>query len=173
MAEPRAALREALLDQLAYLVDEIEALRGIVHRVPEPVLTARPPGEALSIKQAYGVLAVLDEAVHLPRFRRLAAEDEPAFEPPDPAGFAAHEAWDDAPIDALLARVQAARRALVAFLRTLPPDAWARTATVDGVLHDGYALAHAVTQHDADLLRPVGYRLHEARLTGRSGAQPQ
>ncbi len=42
-----ADLREALLDQLAYLIDEIEALKAVIDRVPVPLLEARPPTATL------------------------------------------------------------------------------------------------------------------------------
>ena len=73
-------LRPALLDQLAYLIDEVEALKAVVQHVPEPVQEARPPGEVLSIKETYHVLARLDETVYLPRARQMATGTEPHFD---------------------------------------------------------------------------------------------
>ena len=83
-----ADLREALLDQLAFLIDEIEALKAVVDRVPTPLLEARPPSNEPSLKQTYGLLATLDEAVYLPRLQHMTAEDEPAFDPVDDAALA-------------------------------------------------------------------------------------
>ena len=50
---------------------------------------------------------------------------------------------------------------LLAFLHALPPDAWTRTAHFGDARRDVYGLAHHITQHDVDLLRTIGYRLHE------------
>ena len=75
-----ADLREALLDQLAYLIDEIEALKAVIDRVPVPLLEARPPNGEPSLKQTYGLLATLDEEVYLPRLQQMMAPDEPAFD---------------------------------------------------------------------------------------------
>lgn len=173
MPDDLAARRTALLEQLTYLIDEIEVLKGIVHRVPEVVQTARPPGEAFSMRETYGLLAALDTEVHRPRLRRLSAEDEPALDPADPAALAAAADWNERPIADLLDDVQAARRTLVEALEALPPEAWARTATLGGARLDVYALALGIARQDADLLRPVGYRLHAARLTDRPQDLPK
>lgn len=155
-----AAFREALLEQLAYLIDEIEALKPVARRVPEPLQAARPLPTDFSMKEIYGLLAMLDETVHLPRFRRLAEEDTPAFEPVDEAALVGAQAFGEVPLSDLLSRVQQARRRLVDFLRALPPEVWARPATLGGTPYDGYALAHRITQQDADRLRPLAYRLY-------------
>lgn len=164
--DSRADLRDALLDQLAYLVDEVEALRLVIDRIPEPLQAICPPGEAFSIKETYGLLAALDEEVHLPRFERMIAEADPAFDAVDEATLAAQDAWNDYPFDAILDQVRQARHCLVVFLRGLPPEAWTRTAHLGGERFDVYGLAHHITQHDADLLRSVGYRLWEVKGKG-------
>lgn len=172
-ADPAAALRKALLGQLDYLTDEIEALKQIVRKVPEPLQEASPLDGMLSIKEMYGLLAALDEHVHLPRLHRLVAEDAPSFDLVDEAALARQQAWNDQPVEAILARVQAARRPLVAFLEALPPEDWHRTASVDGAPQDVYRLAHTITQHDADVLREIGQRLHESHLTERQQDLPK
>ena len=159
-----ARLREALLEQLAHLIDEVEALKGVVELVPDALLEARPPGQTLSIKETYGLLAALDEAVYLPRLRQLMAEDEPAFEVVDEDALAAQTDWNALPLAAILAQVQAARRALLDYLSALPADAWTRTARLSDDHPDVYRLVHHRIQHDADLLRTVGYRLYESTL---------
>jgi hypothetical protein len=50
----------------------------------------------------------------------------------------------------------------------LPPEDWHRTGLFDEERYDVYAVAHHLTQHDADLLRTIGYRLHETNLTDQS-----
>lgn len=159
-----ADLREALLEQLAYLIDEIEALKAVIDRVPVPLLEARPPNGDPSLKQTYGLLAALDEEVYLPRLQQMMAQDDPAFDSVDEAALVERAGWNDHSIEAILERVQDARGALLAFLRALPPEAWRRTARFGEQRRDVYGLAHHVTQHDVDLLRTVGYRLHESNL---------
>ena len=157
-----ADLRTALLDQLAYLIDEMEALKAVVGRVPPPLPQARPLRQALSLKELYGLFATLDEAVYLPRLRQMIAEDTPAFDAVDEAVLAAEAGWNDQPIDRILERVQEARRGLLAFLHALSPEAWTRAGRFADERRDVYSLAHQITQHDVDLLRTVGHRLHES-----------
>ena len=159
-----ADLRAALLGQLAFLIDEIEALKMVIDRAPAPVLEAHLPGDALSVKETYGLLAALDEAVYLPRLRRMTTDDDPTFDPVDEAALAEQGGWNEQPIGPILERVQDARRDLLAFLRALPAEAWLRTGRFGEQRRDVYGLAHSITQHDVDLLRAVGYRLNESNL---------
>ncbi len=173
MGTDRDTLRAALLDQLAYLIDELEAQKGLLHRIPDWALEGRPFEGEWSIKERYGALAAADVSVHLPQLRRIVEEDTPALEAPDRQALMTSEAWNEVEIGPLLERVQAARTALTAFLRTLTPEQWARTGSVGGVPQDVYAYVHAVIQHDADGLRAIGYRLHESHLTARASDLPK
>ncbi len=157
-------LWEALLGQLAHLAEEAEAVQAVIDRVPLPVQEGRPAPNDLSIKELYGLLALADEAVFLPQFQQQAQGEAPPQPSPDEAALAQQEDWHALDIHAILGRVQQARGRLIAFLEALPPEAWHR-----GVL----ALAHQVTQHDADVLRRIGYRLHESRLTDRTQDLPK
>ena len=156
-----AGVREALLDQLAYLIDEIEALKAVVDRVPPSLQEARPLRQDLSLKELYGLLATLDEAVYRPRLRQMMAEDTPAFDTVDEAALVTEAGWNEQPLDHILDRVQEARRGLLSVLRALPPEAWARTGHFGDERRDVYSLAHHIIQHNVDLLRTIGYRLHD------------
>ena len=168
-----AALREALQGQLAYLLDEVEALQEIVGRVPDALLAGRPVASDRSIKEIYGLLAVADEQVFLPLLQQVAVEEEPVWEAEDETALVEAEAWNEVPMPDLLHRVTAARGALVAFLQALPPEDWHRQAHWGGEAVDVYDILHAVTQRDADLLRVAGYRLHESHLTERPQDLPK
>ena len=156
-----ADLRTALLDQLVYLIDEIEALKAVVERVPPPLQEARPLREDLSMKELYGLLATLDEAVYLPRLRQMIAEDTPSFDAVDEAALAAEAGWNEQPLGTILDRVQQARWGLLSFLHALPAEAWTRTARFGDEHRDLYSLTHHIIQHNVDLLRTIGYRLNE------------
>ena len=150
-------LRTALLDQLALMIDEVEALRPVVGQVPEALQQMPTTDTGLSLRQTYAQIAAYDEHVVLPQVRQAAAG-----EPLDPASDdelgEEGAVVNDQPIDALLDRVQAARQSVVDALGALPAERWTRPVT---------ALAHRITQRDADLLRAVGYHL-EAAMPSRA-----
>ena len=159
-------LRPALLDQLGYLLDEVACLEKLLTGLPGEVLEARPAGK-WSIKETLGHLADSDRDVFLPRLRRMAGEDEPAFENIDQDALVARHRWNERPVLDVLASLRDARRDLVAFLETLPPEHWSRTGLFpDGTRHDAYSLAHHIIQHGAHHLKTLAYRLHETRLPG-------
>ncbi|ARA93562.1 hypothetical protein AWN76_010590 [Rhodothermaceae bacterium RA] len=168
-----ATLREALVDQLAYLIDEIEMLRGRIDRVPASILEARPlPGD-LSVKELFGLIATRDADVRLPLLRRMMAEAEPVFSPADDRALVQGGGWNDRSIEAILTELQAARRALVEAVQALPAAAWTRTARFGEASRSVYELLHAAIQQDADDLRTLGYRLYESNLSGRPQGLPK
>lgn len=164
MSEPRpaASRRDALLDQLRYLLAELDALGPVLERLPAGVLTASLPGER-SVLATFAHLAALDREVDLDRLRRIVAEDEPVFEARDPDGEV-REA-----LDAALADARSARETLADAFERVPAEDWARTAVFpDGERRDVYGFALAVTQRDAAELRRLAHRMHESRLTDRA-----
>ncbi|MFB6247673.1 MAG: DinB family protein [Salinibacter sp.] len=171
-ADDPEALREALLGQLAYLVDEIEALQTVVGGLPDQIKTGRPAPDTLSMKELYGVIATLDTEVRRPRVRRIAEESVPTLTPVDPDVQAREAGWNDEPLAAILDRVAEARAALTDQLEALPLEAWHRTATLDGETVTLFDLVHRMTQTDAERLRDLGYRLHGAHLSDRDEPLP-
>jgi len=172
-----AQLRDAQLDQLQYLVDEVEALKAVIGKVPEALQRDKPMGTELSLRELYGVLAQADEETHVPLVEQMMAAgtptDTPAVTPPSDEARAAEADWNETPMRTILEQVQHARTTLVEVLRALPAGNWTRTATLSDTTRDVYGLAHAVIQRDADLLRTAGYRLHESHLTDRDEDLPK
>jgi hypothetical protein len=171
-ADDPEALRDALLDQVAYLVDEIEALRTVVGDVPEQIKSGRPAPDALTMKELYGAIATLDAKVRRPRIARIVDEDEPALTPVDPEAEVREADWNEQEMDAILDRVAEARQELVTVLDDLPLEAWHRTATLEDESMTLFALVHGITQADAERLRDLGYRLHGAHLSERDEPLP-
>ena len=171
-AEDPEALRTALLEQLAYLVDEIEALQSVVGTLPEQITSGRPAPDALTMKELYAAIATLDDEVRRPRVERLVETDAPAFESVDVDDAVREAGWNDEPIGDILDRVREARAALVGALEPLPLEAWHRSATLDGEAVTLFTLVHRTTQTDAERLRDLGYRLHGAHLSDRDEPLP-
>ena len=166
------ALRDALLDQLAYLVDEIEALQTVIGGLPEQIKSGRPTPDDLTMKELYGAIATLDAEVRRPRAERIVEEDDPTLDPVNPDEEAREAGWNEQELPAILDRLREARRDLVEALRDLPLDAWHRTATLDGESVTLFTLVHRATQADAERLRDLGYRLHGAHLSDRDEPLP-
>jgi hypothetical protein len=162
-----ASRREALLDQLRYLLAELDALEPVLERLPADVLTASLPGER-SVLATFAHLAALDREVHLDRLRRLVAEDEPAFEEQDPDGV------EREVLGAALADARSARETLVEAFERVPTEDWERTAVFpDEERRDVYEFALAVTHRDAAELRRLAHRMHESRLSDRAVDLPK
>lgn len=169
-----AQVRTVLLDQLRHLIDEVEALKGVVDQVPATIRTGRPTPDALSMKEVYGALAARDAQVRRPRLKRIAeANAPPAFAPVDDGELVADDDWNAMPMEALLDRVQAARAALVEQLEALPAAAWERTGRFGDETQTVYAMVHRIVREDTTRLRDLGYRLHEANLTDRERDLPK
>lgn len=166
------ALRDALIDQLAHLIDEVDALRTVVGTLPEAITCGRPAPDALTMKEMYGAIATLDAEVREPRVERVAAEDEPVLSTVEIEEEVRGEGWNERELEAILDRVQEARRELVDRLRDLPLEAWHRSAVLDEKRYSLFELAHRIVQEDLDRLRDLGYRLHGAHLSDRDEPLP-
>lgn len=165
---PAADRREALLDQLRYLLAEVDALAPVLERLPADVLTASLPGER-SVLATFAHLAALDREVHLDRLRRMMAEDTPTFDEERDANGIEREV-----LGAALADVRSARETLVEAFEHVPPEDWERLAEFpDGERRDVYGLALAIVHRDAAELRRLAYRMHESHITDRAVDLPK
>ena len=174
--------RASILDQLAYLAREADALEQIIGEVPDAVLTERPPsGDDWSIKETFALLARLDEAVYPRWVERIASEDEPRLDPPDEEALLAAgddgADWNAHDITNLMERVQEARKAFVGMLQELPPRMWKREAIFgdgdDPDRRDVYAITRDVVRRDYDRLRRMTRRLHESELSAAGHDVPR
>jgi hypothetical protein len=167
-ADPRrlAERREALMDQLAWLADEAAALGPLLEDLPDWAISQTAmPGER-SVKEALAHIAALDRGPRLDWLRALSGGSAPALTSDDPSLDAEFVA--SRPLGELLEEVGAARSALMDQLAQVAPDSWGTPATLDGEPTTLYDMALAIARHDADELRALAYRLHEARLSSRA-----
>ena len=165
-AKTLAARREALLDQLGWLEDEAAALAPLLADLPAWAVDQAPLETELSAKETFAALEALDRDVYPAWLARLQAEDAPELATPAPLPRV--EGANDRTLDALLADLRAARADLRRTLEAVPPEAWGRRAVLDGTPTDLYGLALAIVQRDADHLKALAYRLHEADLRPRT-----
>ena len=160
-----AARREALLDQMGWLEDEASALGPLLGALPPWAISQAPLPTDLSVLDTLSALARLDREALTGWFDAApgAVLEMPRPLPTPPPS--------DAPLDARLEDVAAARRDLRAHAAAVDPASWSRPLTVDGRETDLYGAALVIVQHDADRLKEIAYRLHEADVTMRPPAE--
>ncbi|HEX7070842.1 MAG TPA: DinB family protein [Rhodothermales bacterium] len=164
---PEVGLRTALLDQIAYLASEADALQTMISRLPGAVLETHPiPGE-MSVKELYALLLRYDEELHRPFVDDLLRGANPSLSLRKPHDLIAGSPWNQIPISQILSRLAESRRQLVARCEAAPDADWARIGTAYGEAVDLFAYLFHVVQHDVEILRALGERLHEARLSDR------
>ncbi len=166
--DPRrlAERRDALRDQLAWLADEAAALGPLLEDLPDWAISQTAmPGER-SVKEALAYIAALDRGPRLSWLRAIVEMQAPALMSSEPSLEA--DSIAAKPLAVLLQEVGAARGALLERLATVPAEAWGADATLDGEPATLYDIALSIARHDADELRALAYRLHEARLSTRA-----
>jgi hypothetical protein len=149
--------REALLDQLEYLLIEVDALRPLLSEIPSEILRARPLDEP-SIVDAFLQLGQRDrQAIHALGGGEVRGSEEELE-------VAAVEE-----IGPVLDLVQAARERLLETLRALVPAHWSTDVFLGNDDRSTiFELAYDFALRDAAVLRAIGERLRTARLWDRS-----
>ncbi len=171
---PRTAgVRQALLDQLAYLIDEADVLRKHLGRIPESVLEGKPTASDLSFREMYVALYLFDEKIYSPAATRLAKAKTVSLDVPDARNLLDQFAPERADMDVALDRIRSARSELGALFARLDLKAWTGLVVIQGSATDLFGLARHVIRHDVELLRAAATRLHESRLTSRKEDIPK
>lgn len=167
--EQQEKLRAALLDQIEYLIDEVEALRTVAGAVPDAVQSGRPTDDDLSMKELYAMIAVLDRTQRTAWVEQIRdAGDTPVVLEPTDAEAAVREGdWNERDFGDVLDAVQDARRELHDLLSALDADVWVREAVVGEDTQTLFELVHGFADADFQRLRDLGYRLHDADLSVR------
>ena len=169
-AEPRrdaatlAARRTALIDQLGWLEDEAAALAPLLADLPAWATDRAPMPGDLTAKETFAQLAAWDRGSTADWLRRALDEDAPDLSTPEPQ---AQPQANERDLGDLLSDLQAARADLRQRVEAVDPEAWSRRVVLDGAETDLYGLLLAVVQRDAEHLKEIAYRLHQADLRPR------
>lgn len=159
--------RQILIDQIAHLIDEVEALRTQLHLIPEQVLSARPMESEPSFIEIYKQLVRFDEAVILPAIRKITNGQTPQVVTLGAPETLPQSVPSNADISAVLDDLQSGRKQLVSTLKSLPVSSWREEVLIEDESADVFALAYLISQHDAAILQKAAHRLHESRLSQR------
>ncbi len=147
-----------VVDQLAYLIDEVTALQTVIRGVPEALMEATPVEGEPSVKELLESIAAQDRDVRIPVVRALLSEPK-------------HEELArvaNAGVEELLAAMREGRSELLRVVGEVGDVSAARVA-VDGEEIALVDFLYRVVQEDADVLRRAAERLHEAMPLGSPG----
>jgi hypothetical protein len=154
-----------LRDQLAWLMDEAAALSPLLRELPDWALAESALAGERSVKGALARMAALDAGPRTAWLRSFSSAEAADLRAEEPAGLDDPAARG---VEELLDGVRDARAGLLAVLATVADEDWSREATLDGEAVTLYEVALRIAREDADELRGLAYRLHEAR-PGRAG----
>ena len=158
---------QSLVEQLAYLIDELAAQVSLFERMPESIMLSAPIPGTLSIRDRYLVFLVREE--HLNRRvisgiidgSLVGQEIEHVSEPSKQENM---NSWS---ILQIVERISATRTVVIAWLRGADADKWSREIVHDGQKMDLRRWAYRMAMQDADDLREIGIQFSEQRLTFR------
>ncbi len=146
--------REGLLDQLAYLLIELDALNPLLSSLPPGMLTVELP-ESGSVLGALSEMAHLDANVHLPALRN---------ESVSAADLDRELDINDASLSELIDSVRVARSRVIDAFTSLDNAGWSRTLTIDEYRPTARELALAIVRRDATVLMALSDNLRHGRL---------
>lgn len=136
-----------IVDQLSYLIDELEAQRPWILRIPDVQLHGKPLDTAPSLFEMYQGMRNADLERHLPLL------GIPYSTP----------ASDSASLSDVIDQIQHGRKALVDFLSSLSQAEWSQN--LGDTESDIIEYAFQITQRDSTFLKGIAERLHESMIT--------
>ncbi len=145
---------DELLDQLQYTSDEVQALRSVITRVPEDLLTVVPEQGKPSIKAILGHIIIRDR--QMARILASGSETTNGSELGEP-----EEDWNQAPTDELLSELQENRKSFVDDLRVIASRANEEVLTLL------VGRLQRIVEQDVDAFREVATRLHSGGIGAR------
>lgn len=135
--------RTLIIDQLSYLLDELEAQRPWLNRIPSIQLEAKPMESSPSLVEMYAQMARREWQEHLPAL----------LGPTDPF-------LGKGTLSETIDTIQQGRRQLVEFLQQIKEDDWEMAVSVNGARISDYSFQ--ITQSDGTFLKMIAERLHES-----------
>ena len=149
MATGREAIshRDAVLDQLSFLIEELQAQRPWLNRISEAQLAGKPLETVPSLIEIYQEMDLKEKREHLPGL----GMDTQEVDVPDG-------------IDRILDSLIQARTEMVGRLRSWKDDIWQSVSPGNSDL-SMEEFAYSITQSDAEFLRSIAERLNESVIS--------
>ncbi len=139
--------RDAVLDQLSFLIEELEAQRPWLNRIPEVQLAGKPLETVPSLIEIYQEMDLKEKREHLPGL-----------------GMDSQEAVALNGIEGIIDSLIQARTVMVGRLRSWKDDMW-QSASPENSDLTMEEFAYAITQSDAEYLRSIAERLNESMIS--------
>lgn len=157
----------ALIDQLSFLVDELEGQFVLIRRIPGALLTDRPFAEASSIRDLYLQFFERARGLNEMVIRGLidgsaVGQDIESLDIP-----VAEFASDKKGVIEIIEDIITIRRHSVVMLESAKPAIWSRSVTRDNKQVSLYEWAYEMALQDADDLREIAVQFYERRITFR------
>ena len=156
---PSDATREALLEQLAHLAEEIDAFASQIDALPAEVFGTRPVEGDLSLKEIYALLPGYDRHVYLPVIEGLERKEPVELRGPGDASLLEEVNRHEVAMKDILEQARTARLELVERLRNV--EDWNLGVVAAGETRSVYDLAYTIIRHDTELLRTAAVRIHD------------
>lgn len=141
---------QALVDQLEYLIDEIDMLRPVLNEYEDEAFAERPRPQDLSVKQLYGGIVVVNKRVSQAIDQHQADVAAAAF-----LQDSDFEGWNAKALDDILVELRDTREELVAALRQ-------NESTLESAAH----IANAVVMVDLRCQQQAAERLFDMQRIG-------
>lgn len=155
----------SLVDQLAYLIDELSAQKAFIKRLPVSIMLATSIPGALSIKDRYLEFLEREEYLNLPVIAGLidgtlvGKEMDKLSEPSNQKNMKSLSVLQ------IVERISETRAGVIELLRGADEDEWLREVLKGGQKVDLRTWAYNMAIQDADDLREIGIQFSEQRLT--------
>lgn len=147
VANDAISRNESILDQLAYLIDELEAQRPWLMRISEVQMKGKPMDSMPSLLEMYAEMARLEWENHVPL---LTHESRASARTED--------------ISQILDQIQEGRKIIVTRLSALQTEQWEEFVR-EGECKRIHQFAFEMTRSDGDLLKAIAERMHESMIT--------
>ncbi len=155
---------QSLVDQLAYLIDELSAQVVFIERLPASIMLASPIPGAPSIKDRYAAFLEREEHVNRRVITGLVDGSLVGKEIHSLSEPSKQKKMESLSVRRIIERISETRAGVIDLLRGADEDEWSREVLEGGQNVDLRTWAYRMALQDADDLREIGIQFSEHRL---------
>ncbi len=150
----------SLVQQLAYLTEELKAQRSFLSRIPDSILSSAPYEDSVSIRRRYEALLGREEDVNRKAIEHFesGSEDSIAITDKQPT-------YASLGITDIVDRMIEARMLNVDRMKHVDDRAWSRETVLNDQALSLRVWAYRMAMQDADELREIAIQFSEQKVT--------